>query len=79
MSKLVTTVLPGIRHCYEVMYINCEKHGYKNQVSDVKNILMDLGLADIWINQQINKGILHLVKQQIFDQAKQDIFANVEN
>lgn len=61
------------------MYINCEEHGYKNWVFDVKKILIDLGFFDIWSNQKINNGILQLVKQRIFDQAKQDIFANVEN
>lgn len=50
----------------------------KNWVFDVKKVLIDLGFFYLWTNQK-NNGILQLVKQRIFDQAKQDIFANVEN
>lgn len=40
-----------IRHCYEVMCINCEEHSYKNWVFDVKKILIDLGFYYISTNQ----------------------------
>lgn len=47
-------------------------------MSDVKN-LIDLDFNEIWNAQRCNKGTLCVIKQRIFDKAKQEMFACIEN
>lgn len=66
-------------NCYDKLFDDVENHKKINWGSDVKNCLIDLGFNEIWNAQRCNEGTLCVIKQRIFDQAKQEIFACFEN
>lgn len=61
-------------NCYDKLFDDVENHKKINWVSDVKNCLIDLGFNEIWNAQRCNEGTLCVIKQRIFDQAKQRNF-----
>ena len=61
------------------MYSNCENFGHKNWAYDIKTLLSKLGFLEIWHKQEIDRTLLAILKQRIYDQAKQEIYANIEN
>lgn len=78
-SKLIYCNNCILLNCYNKLFDEVENHKKINWVSDVKNCLIDLGFNEIWNAQRCNEGTLCVMKQRIFDQAKQEIFACIEN
>ena len=61
------------------MYSNCKNFGHKNWAYDIKTLLSKLGIfLEIWHKQEIDRTLLAILKQRIY-QAKQEIYANIEN
>ena len=61
------------------MSSNCENFAHKNWAYYIKTLLSNLGVLEIWYKQEIDRILLAILKQRIYDKAKQDIFANIEN
>ena len=59
------------------MYNNCEISGHKNWAYDIKSLPSKLGFLEIWYKQEIVRTLLTIFKQRIYDQAKQEIYANI--
>lgn len=51
----------------------------KNWTLQVKVLLQDLGLHDIWLNQQTQQIPFTLIKQRIYDMHNQTWYADVRN
>ena len=51
--------------------------GDKNWVSGVRYILFEFVFINVWNEQTVNSNLLPIIKQRIFDQAKQSIFAKI--
>ena len=62
-----------LKNCYLEM-LNTES---KNWVNGVRDILFELGFINVWNEQTVNTNLLPIIKQRIFDQAKQSIFAKI--
>ena len=60
-----------LKNCYLEM-LNTES---KN--SESRNILFELGFINVWNEQTVNTNLLPIIKQRIFDQSKQSIFAKI--
>ena len=43
----------------------------------VRDILFELGFINVWNEQTVNTNLLPIIKQRIFDQSKQSIFAKI--
>ena len=63
------------------MYDNCEKLGHKNLVYFVKKYLSELWFffLENWDRQIINKSSLLCIKQRIFENVTQSLYADIEN
>ena len=57
---------------------NITLHG-KNWVFQVKTVLNELGLSNLWMNQETLNIALPTIKQRIFDQYKQSWYQNINN
>ena len=49
----------------------------KNLVHEERDMLFELGFINVWNEQTVNSNLLPIIKQRIFDQAKQSIFAKI--
>ena len=65
-SKVVVSDNCIIRQCYDETYNNCENFWH-------------VKILEIWHIQEIDRTLLAILKQKINDQAKQEIYANIEN
>ena len=72
-AKLLATDNIILKNCYLEM-LNTES---KNWVKGVRDILFELGFINVWNEQTVNSNLLPIIKQRIFDQAKQSIFAKI--
>ena len=72
-GKLLSTNHIILKHCYLEML----KTESNNWVSGVRDILFELGFINVWNEQTVNSNLLPLIKQRIFDQAKQSTFAKI--
>ena len=62
-----------LKNCYLEM-LNTES---KNWVKWVRDTLFELGFINVWNEQTVNTNLMPIIKQRIFDQAKQSIFAKI--
>ena len=68
-SKVLVSDNFLIRQCYNEMYTYCENVGHKNWAYDIKTLLSRLGFLEIWYKQEIDRTLLAILKQRIYDQA----------
>ena len=62
------------------MSSNCKNFAHKNWAYDIKTLLSKLGVLEIWHKQEIDRTLFFaILKQRIYDKAKQDISADIEN
>ena len=72
-AKLLSTDNIILKNCYlEMLYTESE-----NWVNEVRSILFELGFLNVWNEQTVNSNLLPIIKQRIFDQAKQPIVAKI--
>ena len=57
---------------------NCP-YNNQNWASQIKSMLKNLGLADLWVNQQFYNISLLEIKQRILDQYYQSWYSNISN
>ena len=72
-AKLLFTDNIILKNCYLKM-LNAES---KNWVNGVRYILFALGFINVCNEQTVNTNLLPIIKQRIFDQAKQSFFAKI--
>ena len=70
-----------LKSCYEYLNTSCEQNNCKNWLYNVKNILSEIGLLDVWINQNIynHSYILATVKQRVYDICIQSLISDINN
>ena len=51
---------------------------HKNWAYDIRTLLSKLGLLEIWHKQEIDRTLLAILKQRIYYQAKQEIYAYIQ-
>ena len=71
-----------IKQVYQMLKCDADNNiSYNNQnwASQIKSMLENLGLADLWVNQQFYHISLLEIKQRILDQYYQSWYSNLNN
>ena len=74
-AKLLSTDNIILKNCYLEM-LNTESINWVINYG-VRDILFELGFINVWNEQTVNTNLLPIIKQRIFDQSKQSIFAKI--
>ena len=64
---------------YKILYDNCEGLGHKNWVYFVKKYLSELLFFENCDRQIIYRSSLFCIKQRMFDNFTQSLYADIEN
>ena len=51
------------------MKCNCENFRHKNWAFDIKTLLSKLGFLEMWYKHEIDKVLIAIVKQRIYEPA----------
>ena len=51
----------------------------RDRAYDIKTLLSKLGFLEIWHKQEIDRTLLAILIQRIYDRAMQEIYANIES
>jgi hypothetical protein len=75
--KLLNTDNCILQCCYSQMYTNVELIQQINWAYGVKTELCKLGYGDVWVNQEMDKNLLPVIWQGLYNQALQGIVEQV--
>ena len=70
-----------LKSCYEYLVTECENHNKKNWVFDIKKLLMENGMFDLWETRDtLNTNyIFNVAKQRILDNSKQTLLSEINS
>ena len=81
-----TGLVPGWKSVFfkitskvQEMYFNFDSSAHKNWAYDIRTLFSKLGFLEIWHKQEIDRTLLAILKRRIYDQAKHEMYANIEN
>ena len=82
-TKLIETENCILRAVYDMTWTSCVENDIQNWLSEIREILIDIGMAEVWQQQRIDneKLFLYVAKQSLKDLAYQKIdrFINDSN